>query len=87
MANIKEAAPGSKSKGFSQLYNSFATLFNALEESDMRVTSQVAESVKTTGIQLRQLEENWSQIKSIELPKINAELRKAGRTETIKADQ
>lgn len=84
ISNIKEAAPGSKSESFSRLYNSFATLFNALEESDMRVTSHVAEAVKESEIRLRQLEKNWSQIKSIELPKINAELRKAGRTETIK---
>lgn len=53
----------------------------------MPVTSQVTEAVKASEIQLRQLEENWSQIKSIELPKINDELRKTGRTETIKAAQ
>ena len=71
-------------KNFSGLYNSFAALFDLLQESDMPVTSQVANAVKDDERQLKQLNENWSKIKTVEISGLNDALKRAGLHETIK---
>ena len=82
--NIDKGKPDKKLKSFSQLHNSFAALFDILQESDMPVTSQVANAVKDNERQLKQLDENWSKIKTAEVPKLNDALKRAGLYETIK---
>jgi phosphopentomutase len=52
----------------------------------MAVTSQLDEAVKSNEAQLKQLEESWTKIKSVELPKINDVIKKAGLQESIKVD-
>lgn len=84
--NIDKGKPGNKLKSFSQVYNSFATLFDILQESDMPVTSHVANAVKDNELQLKQLDEYWSKIKSAEVPKLNDTLKSAGLPETIKIE-
>ncbi len=83
---IEKAEPGSKVKSLGQVYNSFAILFNSLEESDMQVTLQLAKAVKESAGEMKQLEESWAQIKAIELPKINEAIKRAGLRTTIKFD-
>ncbi|HEV8082356.1 MAG TPA: hypothetical protein VGP55_04100 [Chitinophagaceae bacterium] len=82
--NIDKGKLNNKLKNFSGLYNSFAALFDILQESDMPVTSQVANAVKDNERQLKQLNENWSKIKTAEVPKLNDALKRAGLHETIK---
>ncbi len=84
ISGIEKVLPGSKSKSLAQVYSSFATLFNSLEESDMPVTSQLTNAVKETLAQLEQLEETWTQIKTIELSKINEAIKSAGIGSPIK---
>ena len=84
--NIDKGEPGNKLKNFSHIYNSFATLFDILQESDMPVNLQVANAVKDNELQLKLLDENWSRIKSAEVPKLNDALKRAGLREKIKVE-
>ena len=46
ITNIENAKPNDKLKSFNQLYDSFASLFNTLQESDMPPSTQTIEAVK-----------------------------------------
>jgi len=76
--NIENTKTNDKLKSFSQVYSSFASLFNLLQESDMPPTTQAVNEVKETELQFKRLEGNWINIKTIELPKLNEALKKAG---------
>ena len=76
--NIENAKTKDKSKGFSQINNSFASLFARLQESDMPPTSATIESVRSSKKDFEQLEAIWMKIKTSDIPLINRELKKAG---------
>ena len=48
------------------------------------LSAGVANAVKDNERQLKQLDENWSKIKTAEVPKLNDALKRAGLYETIK---
>ncbi len=79
ITSIDEKPPaGKKSKNFSEVYNSLATLFDLLQESDMPVTSQAIAAAKDSESELKGLYEKWSKMKTTEIPRLNNELKKAG---------
>ncbi|MEO8412343.1 MAG: hypothetical protein ABI472_01735 [Ginsengibacter sp.] len=78
ITNINNAKPQSKTVGFSQLNNSFTSLFNALQESDMPPRAQDVDAVRTAQINLEQLERNWIIIKTSKLTLLNNTLKKKG---------
>jgi catalase (peroxidase I) len=63
---------------FNRLYNAFANSFNILEETDMPPTAAVLSAVKTSQVALKELQAKWMNIKTNEIPKLNATLKKAG---------
>ncbi len=76
--NIENAKTKDKSKAFSQVSNSFASLFGILQESDMPPTKRTIESVGELNKNFQQLEEVWMKIKKSDIPSVNRELKKAG---------
>ncbi|MGZ4049386.1 MAG: glycoside hydrolase, partial [Bacteroidia bacterium] len=76
ITNIENAKPHDKLKSFNDVYNSFASLFNLLQESDMPPTKSTIEAVNSSEKNFKQLEEAWMKIKTIDIPKINNELKK-----------
>ena len=77
ITNLENAKPHSKAKSFSQVYNSFASLFNQLQESDMPPNSRTLEAVKTSERNFSELNEIWKKIKMEDVPGINNQLKKA----------
>lgn len=75
---IENAKTKDKLKDFSQVYNSFGSLFNLLQESDMPPTNVTIESVGVSKKDFQQLEEVWMKIKTSDIPSINRELKKSG---------
>ncbi|MGH2648268.1 MAG: hypothetical protein ACRDE8_11900, partial [Ginsengibacter sp.] len=78
VTNIENAKPHDKLKSFNDLYNSFVSSFNLLQESDMSPTSSTIEAVKSSQKNLIQLEKTWMKIKTVDIPEANSELKKAG---------
>lgn len=78
ITNIENAKPHSKLKSFNDLYNSFVSSFNLLQESDMPPISSTIEVVKSSQKNLIQLEKTWMKIKTNDIPEVNSELKKAG---------
>jgi hypothetical protein len=74
---MENSKPHDKSKSFTQVYNSFASLFNLLQESDMPPNGSVIGAVNTSEKNGKQLEEIWMKIKTVDIPQINNELKKA----------
>ena len=83
ITNIENTKPKDKLKSFAQVNNSFASLFNLLQESDMPPTNSTIEAVNTSEKNLKQLEETWMKIKTVDVPQINNELKKAGLSAII----
>jgi photosystem II stability/assembly factor-like uncharacterized protein len=77
ITNLENAKPHSKAKSFSQVYNSFASLFNQLQESDMPPNSRTIEAVKASERNFSELNEIWKKIKMEDVPGINNQLKKA----------
>ncbi len=77
ITNLENAKPHSKAKSFSQVYNSFASLFNQLQESDMPSNSRTIEAVKASEKNFSELNEIWKKIKMEDIPDINNQLKKA----------
>jgi hypothetical protein len=65
-------------ESFNKLNNSFASVFNILESADMPPTTQAVNAVPVLQMSFKQLLEKWSSIKTVDLSKLNAELKKAG---------
>ena len=78
ITSIEKAKPKDKLKSFSQMYNSFASLFNLLQESDMAPVKSTSDAVNTSEKNMKQLEETWTKIKTTDLPEINDKLKKEG---------
>ncbi|MDP4285008.1 MAG: glycoside hydrolase [Bacteroidota bacterium] len=76
--NIETIRPNGKMKNFGQVYSSFVSSFNILQESDMPPAIRTIDAVNTEELQLKKLEEVWIKIKTIELSKLNEALKKAG---------
>ncbi len=81
VTNIENTNPATKAAGLNQLNNSFASLFNNLDETDMPPTIQTVEGVKTSQTGLNKLIELWNNIKLNDLPKLNNELKNSGLKE------
>lgn len=77
ITNLENAKPHSEAKSFSQVYNSFASLFNQLQESDMPPNSRTIEAVKASERNFSELNELWKKIKMEDVPGINNQLKKA----------
>ena len=76
--NIENPKTKDNLKGFSQVYNSFGSLFNLLQESDMPPTNSTITLVGSSKKDFEKLEEVWNKIKSLDISPINNELKKAG---------
>jgi hypothetical protein len=61
---------GGGEDSFNKLNNSFASLFNILDGTDMPPTTQAANSVPVLQASLKQLLEKWGAIKSTDLQKL-----------------
>lgn len=78
ITNIENAKPKDKLKSFNEVYNSLASSFNLLQESDMSPRNSTIEAVNASEKNLKQLEEAWMKIKTVDILQINRELKKAG---------
>jgi photosystem II stability/assembly factor-like uncharacterized protein len=78
LTNIENAKSPGKTEDINQLYNSFVSSFNLLQESDMTPTKQAIDAVKDAEIIMGEFDKNWIKLKAVELPKLNDELKKAG---------
>ncbi|MDQ6901804.1 MAG: glycoside hydrolase [Bacteroidota bacterium] len=78
ITNLENAKPHSKTKSFNQVYNSYASLFNQLQESDMAPNSRIIEAVKLSQNNFIELNEIWKKIKTTDIPGVNKELKEAG---------
>ncbi len=78
ISNIENTNPNNKTGSFNQINSSFATLFNIFQGADMPPTTQAVEAVNASEKNMKLDEENWMKIKTIELPKVNDALKKAG---------
>jgi photosystem II stability/assembly factor-like uncharacterized protein len=78
ISNIENTNPNNKTGSFNQINSLFETLFNIFQGTDMPPTTQAVEAVNASEKNMKQVEENWMKIKTIELPKINDALKKAG---------
>lgn len=76
--NLENANLHTNAKSFSQVYNSFAALFNQLQESDMPPNYRVIEEVKAAQKSFVDLNQSWKKIKTTDIPGMNQELKKAG---------
>ena len=83
ITDLEKVKPNNKSKSFNQVYGSFASLFELLQESDMPPANSTIGSVNASEENLKQLEEAWRKIKTIDIPHINDELKKAGLSPII----
>jgi photosystem II stability/assembly factor-like uncharacterized protein len=81
--SVENSKPGTTLKSFNEVYNSFASLFNLLQESDMPPLNSTVEAVKASKKELEKLYAYWDKIKKIDIPKLNNELKKAGLSEII----
>ncbi len=70
-----------KSKSFNEVYRSFASLFNELQESDMPPTIKMITEVDDAAIRMKELEQSWMKLKSVDIAEINKQLKKEGLTE------
>jgi len=61
---------GGGNDSFSKLNNSFASVFNILEGTDMPPTSQAINAVPALQVSLKQLLEKWDAIKTTDLQKL-----------------
>jgi len=61
---------------FNSLNNSFSSLFYILDEADAPPTEQASEAIPKLQVSLQQLAEQWKSMKSNDLPKLNAALKK-----------
>ncbi len=75
--SIENSKPQGKMVNLTQLYNSFASLFNLLQEADMPPTTQAISAVNAARQNMESLEKNWNNIKTADLEKINDGLKKA----------
>ena len=78
LTNIQNTKSPDKTEDINQLYNSFVSSFNLLQESDMTPTNQAIDAAKDAEIIMDQFDKNWIKLKTVELPKLNDELKKAG---------
>ncbi len=78
ITNTENTKPTGAMKSFSQVYGSFAALFNVLQESDMPSTVSTINAVNAAEKNFEQLKATWTKIKMIEIPGLNIELEKAG---------
>jgi photosystem II stability/assembly factor-like uncharacterized protein len=67
---------GGSKESFNGLKNSFAALFNILQETDMPPTTQAQYAVPVLQTALKELEDKWSAVKTVDLPTLNAALKK-----------
>ena len=79
--NIENINSAAKADGLKQLNNSFTSLFNNLNETDMPPTIQTVEGVKASQTALNKLIGLWNDIKLNDLPKLNNELKNTGLKE------
>ena len=70
-----------KSKSFNQVYRSFASLSNLLQESDMPPTTQAASQVLQAETTMKQLEQSWNNLKNEDIRKLNKLLKQQGLKE------
>ncbi|HYM93628.1 MAG TPA: hypothetical protein VET23_05770, partial [Chitinophagaceae bacterium] len=63
-AELENAPPGSQAISFGRLNNSFASLFNLLQGSDMPPTNQAIASITELKKQFELLVRKWAQLKS-----------------------
>jgi photosystem II stability/assembly factor-like uncharacterized protein len=80
---LENVRSGNNSGNFHQAFGSFASLFNQLQESDMPPTIAMTKGVNDAELKMKSLEESWLQIKKIEIPKLNFELRQKGLAEIM----
>lgn len=76
ITNTVYAKPNDKLENSNDLYNSFAFLFNQLQESDMPPIKSPIEAINAAEKRFMQLKEAWIKIKTIDIPEINNELNK-----------
>jgi uncharacterized alpha-E superfamily protein len=60
---LESSLPGSAEPSFTRLNNSFAQLFNVLQESDMPPTTQVIANVKESIKAFNELKLKWVKLK------------------------
>jgi photosystem II stability/assembly factor-like uncharacterized protein len=77
-AALENAPHGSKQAGFANLGQQAAGVFRILQESDMEPTSQALAGAKTVQQTMADLLPKWTDIKTKEIPALNADLHKAG---------
>ena len=78
LSKVENAKPNDTLKNFNQVYSSFASLFNHLQEADVSPNITTTQAVTANEHNLKQLVEAWTKIKTIDIPGINNELKKAG---------
>jgi photosystem II stability/assembly factor-like uncharacterized protein len=74
---------GGGEESFNRVNNSFASLFNILEGTDMPPTTQAVNAVPALQMSFKKVSEKWMAIKTDDLPKLNAELKKANAQQII----
>ncbi|MDQ2863809.1 MAG: hypothetical protein M3R50_09230 [Bacteroidota bacterium] len=78
ISSIENSKAAGKKSDLNQLYNSFASLFKSLQESDMPVMKQALDAVNENEIKMKEVEQTLTQIRKIEIPGLNNELKKEG---------
>ena len=83
ITNIENIKLPDKLTSFSEIYNSFASLFNLLQESDMPPLKSTIDAVNAAEKKFIQLKETWIKIKKVDIGKINYELKNAKLSSVI----
>jgi hypothetical protein len=79
ITNIGNANSAGRIENFNEVYNALTSLFNSLQQSDMAPTPQSVKDVKINQQFLKNLEDNWINIKTAEVKDLNKKLKQAGQ--------
>ncbi len=67
-----------KSKNLNDVSGSFASLFNELQQSDMPPSTKMINEVNDAETNMKQVEQSWEKLKTVDIPEINKQLKKEG---------
>ena len=73
---LENSRPGNPDRGFKRMNNDLATLFNIINESDLRMTSQTTDAAVKAKMDLELLLIKWNEVSRKEIPELNQLLKK-----------
>jgi photosystem II stability/assembly factor-like uncharacterized protein len=77
--NVAGLENAGQQPGLTRVNNALGSLLNTLHDTDMPATMQVINAVAETTITLKSLETKWMTLKTTVLPKMNEQLKAAGK--------